>query len=68
MRTYKMKYVMFAFQTDSGRVRYQFQESVDVLELERGASEEQHIPTLIGVDVLQDYTIKPRKRVCYLER
>ena len=68
LRTYRMKNVMLVFRKTNGGWRYEFLDDIEVLARERGMSKDNHMPTLLGTDVLSRYTLKPRLHKCTLER
>ncbi len=68
LRTNRMKNVMLVFRKTNGEWRYEFLDELEILAREKGMSKDDHIPTLLGTDVLRKYTLKPRLHQCTLER
>src|SRR5439155_7716507 len=67
--THRLDNVVVALRRTNGKPVLQFLNHVDVLEPEQGMTDDNHIPSLLGVDVLSSmYALKPRLRNCYFEK
>lgn len=68
LKSYRLKNVLFVFRSEGKKPCYEYLPYCDVLAPEEGMNKKQHLPSMIGTDLLERFTIKPRKKWCYLER
>jgi len=59
--------VMFVFEKTDGEPHNILLRQIDVFAPEEGMNAESHMPSLIGVDILMKFTIRPRETRCYLD-
>jgi len=67
VRTYSMKTVVLALRDESDKLHIESLNEVDVMQPEEGMTGDNHIPSLVGVDILRRYILRPRLHRCYLE-
>ncbi len=68
LRSFEMESVMLAFIETNGRAHCEFLDYIEVLEPEPALTPDNHIPSLIGLDILEKYRMQVDNDSLYLQR
>jgi hypothetical protein len=68
LKTYTMETVILALHDEKGNLHLEPLNEVDVMQPEEGMTGDNHLPSLIGIDILRRYVLRPRLNYCSLEK